>query len=50
MMRNKVTVEGEPERPPKAGDTIQYLNKDGGWEKVKMAASYGWEAVMLDLS
>ena len=40
MMRNKVMVEGEPGRAPKAGDTIQYLNKDVGWEKVTVSSRY----------
>ena len=40
MMRNKVTVEGEPGRAPKAGDIIQYLNKSGGWEKVTVTSRY----------
>ena len=35
-MDNKVIVEGEPQRQPKQGDTIQYLNNKGGWEKVKI--------------
>ena len=40
MMGNKVTGEGDPGRPPKAGDVIQYLNKDGGWEKVTVTSRY----------
>lgn len=36
MMEHKVIVEGEPQRQPKQGDTIQYLNNKGGWEKVKI--------------
>ena len=40
MMGNKVTVAGDPGRPPKAGDIIQYLNKDGGWEKVTVTSRY----------
>ena len=38
MMGNKVTGVGDPGRPPKAGDVIQYLNKDGGWEKVTITS------------
>ena len=40
MMGNKVTGVGDPGRPPKAGDVIQYLNKDGGWEKVTVTSRY----------
>ena len=38
-MNNIVIDEGEPERQPKRGDIIQYLNKDGGWQKVKITYS-----------
>ena len=36
MMEHKVIVKREPQRQPKQGDTIQYLNNKGGWEKVKI--------------
>ena len=36
MMEHKVIVEGKPQRQPKQGDTIQYLNNKGGWEKMKI--------------
>ena len=34
MMQNRIPVEGEPERAPKAGDVIQYLDTEGEWRKV----------------
>ena len=36
MMKNRVMVEGDIKRQPKRGDIIQYLNTEGGWEKVKL--------------
>ena len=43
-MKNRVVFDGEPERQPKRGDTIQYLNKDDGWEKVKIKSTFSRKA------
>ena len=49
MMDNKVIVEGEPQRQPKPGDTIQYLNNKGGWEKVKITNRVSRKYVYLNV-
>ena len=42
-------VDGELERQPKIGDTIQYMNKDGRWEKVRIKITFSRKAGYLDI-
>ena len=49
MMKNKIPIEGEPDRPPKAGDTIQYLDKEGEWQKVTVINRYSKRSAWMNV-
>ena len=45
-MKNRVAVEGDSERAPRAGNIIQYLDPEGRWKRVTVTNRYskrsGW--------
>ena len=48
MMKNRIPVEGEPERAPKAGDVIQYLDTEGEWRKVTVTNRYSKKSAWVN--